>query len=316
MVCRFPPLMICNPFETQGYHGFPADMVRGQQLLAKTKGSGDAAWAPGDFGLLDPPNNPFDTGSNTGARRVAEEIARADPRACYSDEVTLRPGVINSMRTGINVRFDMYQNPHFGGGSDRSNVQYRPARNVVKGMVNGTGRGGGACAPTTSAAAQKMPRDTCLQTGSCPTTLPARLGDGNWDRATYWSVNHPGVPMPPELAGAARYDFYRYEIDNAMIPNNVATGGENGNPQCYSGSTPPNDNPDRRVLYMAVINCIEQGPLTGGSNPDVEVERFMKMFVTEPVDSGRETDIWLEFVDEVRPGADDGVLHDQIELVR
>jgi Flp pilus assembly protein TadG len=311
-VCRFPPLMICNPFETATYHEFPTDSVRGDQLLAKTNQGGSSAWAPGDFGLLDPPDDPFDTTTNSGAKRVAQEIARADPRACYSADVNIRPGTVASMSTGLNVRFDLYGNPYFGNGASRSDPEYRPARNVVKGMVTS----GGACSATTSPLAQKMPEDTCLASGTCATPLPTRLGDGNWNRTLYWTVNHPGVAMPSALASASRYDFYRYEIDNGMIPNNSAAGGENGNPQCYSGSVTPNDNPDRRVLYMAVINCIEQGPLNGSSNTNVKVKAFAKMFFTEPVPSSSSTDVWLEFINIVKPGADDGVLHDQIELVR
>lgn len=306
MVCRFPPLMICNPFETSTYHEFPGDEARGKQMLAKSKEGGDSAWAPGDFGLLDPPSDPFDTSSNTGAKRVAEEIARADPRGCYSSKVTLRPGAVTPMKVGVNVRFDLYENPFMGSGAARSNVQYRPARNVVKGMT------GAACSAALNPAAQKMPPDTCLTTGSCASPMPTRLGDGVWDRNQYWSVNHPGVSQPAPLATATRYEVYRYELDNGMVPNN-APAGENGNPQCYSGSTAPNDSPDRRVLYLAVINCIEQGPLTGGSNPDVEVEKFAKMFITEPV---TDDNIWLEFIDVVVPGADDGVLHDQVQLYR
>src|SRR6185312_3217329 len=78
-VCRFPPLMICNPFETATYHEFPSDSVRGDQLLAKTNTGGASAWAPGDFGLLDPPNGPCDTSSNSGAKGVSQSIAQADP---------------------------------------------------------------------------------------------------------------------------------------------------------------------------------------------------------------------------------------------
>jgi Flp pilus assembly protein TadG len=269
VVCKFPPLMMCNPFETAIYKDFPIDSVRGTLLLAKTKGGGSSAWVPGDFGLLDPSGATLDTTTNSGAKTVAEMIAATQPAACFESPVTLRPGVVDSMRTALNVRFDMYENPFFGNAATQNKAEFRPSANVVKGMT------GPACDPTASAAAQKMPR-----------------------------------------ANATRYDFYRHEIDNAAIPDNSATGGEDGNPQCYSGSEPPvsSASRDRRTLYMAVINCIEEGPLSGASSSNIRVKDYVKMFITEPVGTGSETDVFLEFIDAVKQG--DGVLHEIVQLYR
>ena len=75
--------------------------------------------------------------------------------------------------------------------------------------------------------------------------------------------------MPP-----ARYDVYRWEIDNAQIPNKSAAGGENGNPACSSAAV--SDEPDRRIIYAAVINCIEHD-LRGGSGDTIPALTFMKM---------------------------------------
>jgi hypothetical protein len=76
------------------------------------------------------------------------------------------------------------------------------------------------------------------------------------------------------------------------------------------------DTPDRRILYFAVINCIELGPLRGNSVGDIPVEAFVEAFLTEPVDDPSEgPEIVLEVKDIVRPGVG-GVLHDIVQLYR
>jgi len=337
MVCRYPPLMMCNPYETSSDKSFPIDLLRGKTLLAKTKEGGTEAWAPGDMGLLDPPTYDWDTGSNTGAKKVAEEIAKTTPDQCFDSPVEIRPGQVDAMRNAVNVRFDIWQNPFFGGGAARKNDQYRPALNVTKGMIvekvtttdPDTGTSSTVCtqeyppapAPGTDPLAMALPPDGCFGTGGdftnpvdCAGSVrPDRIGDGNWDRETYWRVNH-GESLPGSMASVSRYTTYREEIDSNIIPNE--TGGENGAPMCFEGTYPIPADPDRRILYMAVINCIEEGPLTGSSNTDVGVKSFAKMFLIRPIKGGSDTSIWLEFVDEVKPGNDDGVLHDLVQLYR
>ncbi len=337
MVCRYPPLMMCNPYETATDKGFPIELLRGKTLLAKTKEGGTEAWAPGDMGLLDPPTYDWDTGSNTGAKKVAEEIAKTTPDQCFDSPVEIRPGQVDAMRNAVNVRFDIWKNPFFGSGKARKNDNYRPALNVTKGMIVEkvttvdpiTGVSSTVCnqeyppapPPGEDPQAMALPPDDCFGTGGdftnpvdCVGSVrPDRIGDGNWDRETYWRVNH-GAPLPASMTTASRYTTYREEIDNNIIPN--MPGGENGNPMCFEGTYPIPADPDRRVLYLAVINCIEEGPLTGSSNPDVAVKSFAKMFLIRPIPGGSDTSIWLEFIDEVKPGNEDGVLHDMVQLYR
>lgn len=337
MVCRYPPLMMCNPYETEIDKSFPIDELRGKTLLAKTKEGGTEAWAPGDMGLLDPPTYDWDTGSNTGAKTVAEEIAKTTPDQCFDSPVEIRPGQVDAMRNAVNVRFDMWENPFFGGGKARKDDQFRPALNVTKGMVvekvtttdPDTGISTTVCTqeyppappPGEDPLAMGLPPDDCFGTAgdftnpvNCAGSIrPDRIGDGAWDRETYWRVNH-GETLPASMASASRYSTYLDEISNNIIPN--MTGGENGNPMCFEGTYPIPADPDRRVLYMAVINCIDEGPLTGSSNTDVGVKSFAKMFIIRPIKGGSDTNIWLEFIDEVKPGNQDGVLHDIIQLYR
>ncbi|MBF0305563.1 MAG: hypothetical protein HQL41_07945 [Alphaproteobacteria bacterium] len=297
VACRIPPLMICNPFEATLGVGAPFSATIGQQILVKSQGQG-AQWAPGTFGLLDPPTG------NTGASAIASFLASANPPNCYGPGVDIRPGQANSVRTALNTRFDMYEAPYFAGA--KNNPAYRPARNVTKGMV----AGGNPCNPTTASPPQAMalPRDSCLIAGTCE-----RFGDGVWDLAGYWTVNHGGSPP----AGVTtRYQAYRWEIDNAAIPNaDPATGTtlENGAPQC--SGVAPSDNPDRRVLYMAVVNCLEQG--IAGNDDDVPAIAYLEAFLTEPVPSAAsQVAIYLEVVSVSTMGAMPDILHDMIQLYR
>jgi hypothetical protein len=102
-----------------------------------------------------------------------------------------------------------------------------------------------------------------------------------------------------------------------MIPDNSATGGEDGNPQCYAGAEPPLDDPDRRVLYIAVINCLEEGPISGAVTEDVKVKAYGKWFLTEPVPGGGALEALFELVGVVDPWTDDNSdLHENVQLYR
>jgi hypothetical protein len=113
-----------------------------------------------------------------------------------------------------------------------------------------------------------------------------------------------------------RYELYRHEIDMSLIPDHRSgtPTGEYGGPLC--SSVPASDNPDRRMLVFAVINCLEHGPISGNSAGPVPVEAFVKAFMTEPTGDPPNVDTYLEIVDVLRPGADDGILHDIVQLYR
>jgi len=341
-ICRMPPLMICNPAESPSGGGtFNADDYRGINIVLKTKGEG-AAWRPGDFGLLEARTGP-------GARHYREEVARTVPEGCYGSTANIRPGEMNSLGQGLNVRFDMFDASF---NSQKNNPIYKPAGNVTKGAV----RSGGNL-DFDSATAQELPRDICLAAGTCSTPVPDRIGDGNWDRAMYWAINHPGV-VPPSLSltGATRYEVYRYEIENPdnltptptapsgnVLPNSVITNnsavpapltGENGRPVEYTGGDGtvtagcPNmfnaqcpDNladMDRRVLITAVVNCIEHD--VRGSADNVPVVDFMQVFLVEPYRSGPVQDISVEVIGSIQGSGTgnpfEGLARDIVQLYR
>ncbi|MBP2293767.1 pilus assembly protein TadG-related protein [Azospirillum rugosum] len=319
VVCRIPPVWICNPADngTTTNPIFDGSTWRGREALLKASGA-NASWTPGNFGLLDAP-------AGQGASAVADLLASVAPNACFKSEgVDLRPGGASSVRTAFNTRFDMYEAPFFNGTA-KTDPSYRPAVNVTKGYIQasggggkgkgsgGGGGGGNACNLTASSppTAMGLPRDKDLTTSN-------RFGNGQWDCPSYWAVNHPGQTAPANCtnpSGMTRYEMYRYEIDNNMIPNNGA-GRENGNPACYSNAgTPPSDSPDRRVIYFAIVNCSQHA--LNGNRDDVPVAAFGKAFLPEPVvNKGGDDEVVVEFIDVVKVGADDGVLHEIVQLYR
>ena len=324
VTCNFPPLMICNPAEATEGPGAAIGPKEGQQMLVKFTGPG-AQWLPGGFGLLDPPDG------KQGTPNIADMLAAVNPSSgCVDSRVDIRTGQANGMREALNTRYDWYQNPLFGGNKAKNKSEYRPARHVIKGklpVVDGETGLLDACdlADADPAVAMGWPRDTCLQTGTCPGPLPDRLGDGAWNRGGYWAVNHPNDPFPPPtitvdgniipFGQATRYQMYEYEIEQNLIPDNSATGGENGNPQCYGGPTAPNDIPDRMLLAIAIVNCLDDGPLNGNED-DVPTIGFAKVFLSEPVGPPPDMSFYFEIVEVVFPGDLNADIHNIVQLYK
>lgn len=303
VACNIPPLMVCNPFEPAGATTeTPFDSFPGQQILIKSHSGGNGGqWAPGTFGLLDAPDGTQST------QQLSIWLAKGASPGCYSTKLGIRPGQADAVRTALNTRFDMYENPFFGGNNDKRNPDYRPAVNVTKGMDNS---GSDACkpaAPTSSKPAMALPRDSCIKAGTC------RFGGGDGDIAGYWNVNHGGSPP----AGVTtRYQAYRWEIDNTQIPDPPPNGttveqGDSRIKSCYKGPT-PTDSPDRRVLIFAVVNCGLHG--IHGNADDIRPVAFVKSFLTEPVSTA--SDIYLETIEVARPETNNSVMHDVIQLYR
>lgn len=350
-ICNNTPLMVCNPAEVlslpfpQGGTGADFDPVlwNGRQILARVQGSG---WEPPNFGLLD--NYP-----GSGANEMQEAMARVSPGTiCTEDQVTIKTGVnTGPVRFGMNVRFDWYLGDM---GKNSNNAEYRPAPGVVKGMQPGAGANG-ACNPAVSDMSVPLPRDNCFMasptpgagTGCLAYNGENRFGDGQWARQAYWDANHPTTEPPAgyiaavspanPTGGWTRYQTYRYEVETFGAQVNLPSD-ENGAPACYSGGTSPNlqRDQDRRLLYVAVVNCLEHGPSgtnTLGRGP-VPVKAYAKVFMTEPVgntdwdnrsrvvtnpDDGTTytitwgdvdiNDMMIEVVDVVRPNDESGHLH-------
>jgi Putative Flp pilus-assembly TadE/G-like len=345
-VCRVPPLFMCNPSESQINPGVPMDWTNlpGKQVLLKAQanngniqhGSGNgAAWAPGDFGLLQSP-------AGNGNAVIAEQLGTNQPYGCYDGDVDLAPGQ-KSVSQGFNVRFDMFDQS-FKHRSDEA--QFVPSLTVVKGLR----RQGNNWVEDASYA--KLGRDSCFATSSCAANN--RLGNGVWGFTAYWNTNHRAqngtpLPVPPQLAGnPTRYAVYRYEMEFNQVPYPPQAGnpaprstGENGHPVTYNGPPPtltcaaypnpsdPNcdtpeevyDNYDRRLLIVAVINCVANAASMGGSANGVPVESYAQVFITEPMkdDNGNSNkEVWAEMVGPVAAGSilEKAVFKDTVQLYR
>ncbi|HEU4704715.1 MAG TPA: pilus assembly protein TadG-related protein [Sphingomicrobium sp.] len=182
-----------------------------------------------------------------------------------------------------------------------------------------------------SVAPMGYPRDMCHAfsiEGSCTPYVagePNIIGDGNWDRLAYFRSRSGGAtPEWPEAAGytpatlgafqtwmegmfgtstPTRYQVYQYEMANAAARLRPVTSGgrvSHGQPVCNPpGIVPSANEPDRRVLSVAVINCVDQD--VGASSTDVPVIKWIDIFLTEPAVPRTRTeigDVYIEVVGE------------------
>lgn len=303
-VCQFTPLYICNPYEGTGTtleQVVNTRSLRRRMIQLRKNGGSGAQNFPGNYGFL----QPYD---GRGANALKESIARVNPNACFSaNGVELRTGFIDSVRHALNVRFDIYEGSFSGNKNDSD---YRPARNVRKGYDTSKN----ACKPdpgTDPTQYRSLPLDDCFTTGTCQTLgggSGGRLGDGDYDLTGYWDVNHPARPFPAGSGWAdtaasrpTRYEVYRAELEDDALIQDASPGGETGAAQCYADPGGLSDDPDRRLIYGAILNCNEleatYGPITGGSAPPLPVERFASFFLVTPLPTGPEDDIFIELVD-------------------
>jgi Flp pilus assembly protein TadG len=322
VVCQFPPLFICNPYETDGmtYEGATAalqaataDPTIRRRLIRLHQYRGANEYAAGDYGFLESPS------LGRGDAALIDALATVRPTACFlQSSVNFRPGFVASTREAFNVRFDIYEGAMTGNKND---ANYRPAENVRKGYVGGSG-GGNSCRalPANNWPIGSPPSQaTGLPLDRTWPYLNGRMGAGDWDFSTYWQVNHSGDGRnPPTINGSpasnanppSRYDVYRYEIEQGFVADR-SPGGESGAPACYTGGQ-LSEPPDRRILHAAVVNCRSLG-LNAGVRASVPVAAFGKFFLSLPL-SRSQTDLYVETVDLVKPG--DRVNYDMVQLYR
>lgn len=327
-ICGTAPVFICNPAEGRSrsiYALMDDPSFRRSQFKLISSGGRNAQYGPGNFGYLDP------FGGNSGASVITDAIAIDKTNVCYSKSagVRLRPGAIASARQGFNTRFDIYEGAFKRKSTD---IRYAPAANVVKGYA-----GKNSCSSSPDPSAIGMPKDDCFESGNC-SNANGQMGTGNWNFLDYMRINHnfmnqitiEGVtykldydanrltpPTPP-----SRYALYRWEIDNDSIPGlrtygKFANSPEEGTPTCHA-SGPSTAVADRRIVHAAVLNCgaLEaSGVSMAGRADPLPVETFVKVFLTQPMEQGKDNIIWGEIVGPVVQGRDEES-EDQIALAR
>jgi Flp pilus assembly protein TadG len=295
-ICNVTPMFICNPW---GDINSLADVLsagtKKPMVWLKEQGGNNAQYGPGNYGFLSSPDG------NLSAAELEKNLAELHPPTCFTQtSVTTRPGNVASATDGVNVRFDMYPNGNSYNGNKLNPTDDPPAPNVRKGMQV-TGVNGNNCrysAPNNGQTSQYMalPRDTCFGTSTCDHAGTA--GDGTWDLAGYWKVNHPdksgnadatSLASVQSLCGASpsRYCVANQEILNSTWPS----GAEATAPQCNSTTQTIN----RRLIYVALVNC-STNTITGGSQTVVP-EGYASIFLTEAAGSPPNTDIYGEVED-------------------
>jgi Flp pilus assembly protein TadG len=348
MACNFPPIFVCNPYETAGMTDDAATAafrtaMNDPATLRKQLRLDDSKTGAGQFGFLIPPDG------CTGANCLGDWIARTSPQACYSKAgVDLNTGMKQAVNDAFNVRFDMKT------GSYTPSANYAPAVNVRKGYVqkkNDTNwcdsmpalNGGWTTSSWSynNSAESKCQQNTASAPGPrAPIPLPNDTfsgtdtqGDGNWNCASYWANNHTaGAPGGCTASNPtiSRYEVYQYEIDNNLLGEHsqyytpatcTSPNWETGSPQCAVGTGVAT--PDRRNIVVAVINCLAQtaaGKMGGGSTANnVPVAAFAKYFITRPVgdrsDGTNNSYVYGEFTG-FATRKDGIVILDQVQLYR
>jgi len=209
-ICKVPPLMMCNPSETNTSTSFDPAAYIGKGIKLVAVGSGGGAWAPGDFGYLQNQN-----GVN-GAPGLRQLLGwNLVPGNCLNvDTGDTKPGATTTVTDSINTRFDIYESgpscPSGGNCSPSSNT----VKDVVRPLSNASctyGNGGqgwqlpadgdyygsgsfpsstGIATIPASNATMGFPRDVCHAVSSNGNCTNGRTGDGGWDRNSYFKVNY------------------------------------------------------------------------------------------------------------------------------
>jgi Flp pilus assembly protein TadG len=342
VVCNFPPVFLCNTYETAGMSDAAATAafrtaMNDPATLRRQLRLDDSKVGPGQFGYLVPPDG------NSGASNLTDWIARTTPRACYSKaSVDLDTGRKASVKDGFNVRFDIPS----GGLTPSAN--YAPATNVRKGYVrkkqgsgadtnwcNAVNAGSGTpsswtvnnsaevdCRTNTATAPapqapMPLPNDTFTSTGV--------QGDGNWNCAAYWANNHTAATPSGCTATnptISRYQVYKNEIDNNLIAAHsqytqaTCTAPSEGRPLCAGAGV---STPDRRNIVVAVINCLANPLPNGATANNIPVAAFAKFFVSRPVGDGSDGTnnnyVYGEFTG-FATRSDGVIILDQVQLYR
>lgn len=242
VICNFPPLAVCDPFENDDGSGplFRDSMPAGGHMMIKLK-KGSNQWTKGNYGLLAVRD---ESGSfSAGANAIGEYLADPDFVGCQGAVQTAPGQKLNKVNDAIETRFGDYSAPFTlnppGGASD---VEAWPPDVNINEYVIDDGSGGEALAE---------------DAGQPSGVSDDRFGDADWPLQEYWDkkVTDLGYPALPDAlwidkgAGipVSRYSVYQYELDPV-----------NGIPY-EEYATPTDAEADRRILNVAVLRCATLG---------------------------------------------------------
>ncbi len=312
IACGVSPLLLCNPFENgpggtvEFKDAVNAGTVTAGMQFNFTPKAANGSFAPGDFGLLDPPGQ-----NSNGANGIRNLLSQQTPNFCYVHNVSPRPGQIqNKVMDGINVRFDIPASTGNTNGMDQS-----PAPVVTKGErpVNPNN-----CNSFTTAMRSPPPPPPLLSTFTTiypypdDTSLTAygalQIGNGvlNTTNAKYyWQQHHDVNATQWPTTYATRYQAYQAEVAGS-VPWVANEPYELHAPLCSSS---PTNVAARRLVTAAVVDCIANG-VNGNSATNLVSSSIAEFFITKPADAT----IYTEFTRIITPP--DDRLHHIVQLVR
>ncbi len=355
-LCNVPPVMMCNPNEASD-PSFSSSYV-GDGIKLVSVGSGGGAWAPGNFGYLDV------NASSSGNPLVDLKEALgwdSPPGKCLPQSgVDTKTGADTPVTDALNTRFDIYDSTGPGGGSCPTGGDCSSSLNAVKDLIRSStatkfniGPNGWQLPttqylpdPTTrkplvTPTAMGFPRDIChavSSAGDCASyTGNDKIGDGNWDRDTYFAVNYPGfawknITDMKDVDGntvdpttATRYEVYRWEAAHEEYVFDSVTGAKIGDQRVaetqgaksfydynepypgHAGIDPGAGGIDRRTVPVAVVNCTANS--VNGNSTNVPVVKWMNMFLVQPSANRTRTsqqEVYVEVVSVNELGNNDG----------
>jgi Flp pilus assembly protein TadG len=279
-ICHAPPLMMCDLTELDPLQDPTLTSNIGRQVRLKEPQSGGGTWVPGNFGLLSLPDG------STGASQIEGALAAVEPADCYQlDVITATGSKTNKVKQGINARFDI------------STMPDPPAPNVINYPLD----------------------DTLIADENL------KLGDGIWDIDAYWLARH-GTTPPADLANASRYQAYLFELGEAYARNalqtlypapatlpsgftlitpampNIPVDATNPTLPDFDGvpqNTPASNGPARRLVKVALLQCVADGINGYGTYPTHG--KFVEMFITQEVRDPPNAAIYGEIVRSLSP---------------
>ena len=299
VTCKTNPMMMCNPMEPN-----PFNAPVGVMFHLKPKGSGSSTFAPGDFGLLDPPGY-----TAAGADAIRDLLSKQSPPFCYANSVNPRPGhATNKVADGINIRFNHVPNGNTSG------MDLTPAPVVLDGRAPTNPNNANQCRNPDpwAGGGLKLPRDPVLTPSG---GVDIGTGPAQADLDAYWQ-SHYGSNWPADLnVPPRRYAGYMREqgknVDGTAGPAapNILAGTEPRGPTC--APTAPGG-PDRRVLTVAIVDCLYWG-VRGNAVNNVWANKYSEFFITEPSTDGS---IYAEYLGSKPMGTTPGCTGSVCQIVR
>lgn len=292
-ICDAPPLMMCDPAESDPTLSLTDPNNIGRQFRLKEPQAGGGAMVPGNFGLLRLPDG------SGGAAAIGAALAAVTAPDCYTMDVTTAPGSKTvQVKNGMNARFDIT-----GAPDPAPNVINYPRDTIIENdpsLSVGDGvwdiadywderHGGGLPTGLDDASRYQtylyeLGLDYARNGKKTLYPAPDTLPDG------YALIEPGGVDLPVD------------EDD----PNNPDVDG-------VPSQAPASNGPARRIVKVTVLQCIAENVKGSATYPTNG--QYVEMFVTETVQDPPEAAIYAELRGSLTPATSPD-FHANVQLVQ